>query len=134
MICKPAREVVQTVAPGASGTTRVSGPGQNASARRKASAEKMPCSQRRFKARDVGDKRIEVWPCLRRINAGDGGVRGRVGGQAVNGLGRKRDETAATQDARRLGNARRVRRHFFCAGRKRNHAQQNRFSSAGIHP
>ncbi len=72
--------------------------------------------KRRFKARDMGDERIELWPCLRRINAGDGRVRGRIGGQAINGLGRKRDETAVVQDARRLGNARRVRRHYLLHG------------------
>ena len=64
--------------------------------------------KRNIKARDMRDERIEKWPCLCRIDPGDGGVRCRVGGQAVNGLGRKGDETAATQDARRFGNDRRV--------------------------
>ena len=72
--------------------------------------------KRCFKALDMGDERIGFWPCLRRINAGDSRVRGRVGGQAVNRLGRKRDETAAPQDARRLGNASRVRRQFSLRG------------------
>jgi hypothetical protein len=56
----------------------------------------------------MGNERIELWPCLRRINAGDGRVRGRVGGQAVNGLGWNRDETAAADHRRRLGDSSRI--------------------------
>ena len=43
-LCKPARAAAQTVALGASGTTRVRGPGQKASASRTALLEKTPCS------------------------------------------------------------------------------------------
>ena len=75
----------------------------------------------------MGDERIDLWPCLRGINAADGRVRGRIGGQAVNRLGRNGDETAAAQDARRLGNARRVRRHYLLHGGRGTRATKSLF-------
>ena len=79
-------------------------------------ARKNALLKRCFKARNMGDERIELWPSLRRINSGDGFVRCRVGGQAVNGLGWDRDETAAAQGARRLGNPGRIRHRFLLRG------------------
>ena len=67
----------------------------------------------RVKAFDMRDERIGVRPSLRRINAGNRRVRGRVPGKAVNGLGRKGDDTAGANDRRRLGDSSRIRRHHF---------------------
>ena len=55
---------------------------------------------------DMGDQRIERRPALGVIEAGDGLPVGRVGAEAVDRLGRERDETARRQHARRIRDGR----------------------------
>ena len=46
---------------------------------------------------DMGDQRIERRPALGGVDRGDGAVVGRVGGEAVDRLGRHRDEAAGVE-------------------------------------
>ena len=57
----------------------------------------------------MGDQGIERWPALGLVKAGDRGRIGRIGAEAVDGLGGERDQPALSQDARR-------RRHGGLAG------------------
>ena len=74
--------------------------------------------QGRVETCDMCDQRIETWSCLRRINPGDSGVRGRVSRETVNGLGRKRGKTARTDHRRRLGDSSRVGGDCPCQGER----------------
>ena len=59
---------------------------------------------RRFEVADMGDERIERRAALGLIEARDGAPVGRVGAEAVDRLGRKRDEAAGGKHARRVRN------------------------------
>ena len=50
---------------------------------------------------DMGDQRIEGRPALGLVEAGDRGRIGGVGAEAIDGLGRERDQPAFGQDTRR---------------------------------
>ena len=58
-----------------------------------------------FDFRDMGDKRVEAGPALGRKKAGDGLVLGRVGPEAIDRLGWKRDKPAAAQSFKRARKA-----------------------------
>ncbi len=57
----------------------------------------------------MGDQRIEGGPALGLVEPGDRGRIGGVGAEAIDGLGRERDQPALGQDTRR-------RRHGGLAG------------------
>ena len=57
----------------------------------------------------MGDQRIEGRPALGLVEAGDRGRIGGIGAEAIDGLGRERDQPALSQDTRR-------RRHGGLAG------------------
>ena len=63
---------------------------------------------------DMGDERIEGRPALGVVKARDGGPAGRVGAEAVNGLGRKGHEAAGRQHARGIGGRRRIGFRHAC--------------------
>ena len=65
---------------------------------------------------DMGDERIEGRPALGVVKARDGGPAGRVGAQAVDGLGRKGHEAAGRQHARGIGGRRRIGFRHACRG------------------
>ena len=50
----------------------------------------------------MGDQRIEGGPALGLVEPGDRGRVGGVGAEAINGLGRERDQPALGQAARRF--------------------------------
>ena len=52
---------------------------------------------------DMGDQRIEGRPALGLVKAGDRGRIGGIGAEAIDGLGRERDQPAFGQDTRRRG-------------------------------
>ena len=52
---------------------------------------------------DMGDQGIEGGPALGLIEPGNGGRIGGIGAEAIDGLGRERDQAAFCQAARRLG-------------------------------
>ena len=91
------------------GSTSVSGPGQNASAsasRRRVETGDPP---RGGEIADMGDQRIEGRPALGLVKPGDRGRIGGVGAEAIDRLGRERDQPALGQDTR-------GRRHGGLAG------------------
>ncbi len=63
---------------------------------------------RGFHAVEMRDQRIESWTTFGGVDFGDGGIRGRKAGQAVNGFGRHTHEAAGSQDRCGLGNSLRV--------------------------
>ena len=75
---------------------------------------------RRIEVADMGDQRIEGRPALGLVKPGDRGRVGGVGAEAINRLGRERDQPAPGKDARRRG-------HGSLAG------GQNRCFQAHIH-
>ncbi len=56
-------------------------------------------------ARDMDDERVETGPALGLEDRSHGAAIGCIGAEAVDGLGRKRDEAAVTQEARCLANS-----------------------------
>ena len=70
----------------------------------RASASKRASRARRREVGDVGDQRIERRPALGLVEPRDGARRGRVGAEAVDGLGREGDQAAGGKDARRVRN------------------------------
>ena len=88
------------------GTTSVSGPGQNASARRRRAVVEHALAPRRREVRHMRDQRVEARPPLGGVDPGDRARVGRVGAEAVDRLGREGDEAAVAQQARRLGDIR----------------------------
>ena len=58
---------------------------------------------RRLDVEDMGDERIEGRASLGRVNAGDANVRRRVGREAIDRLGRHRDQAAGPEASRRRG-------------------------------
>ncbi len=58
-----------------------------------------------FDARDVADQRVEARPILGGEDRGDRTLVGRIGAEAIDGLGRKRDQPAGGDHPRRLGDA-----------------------------
>ena len=102
-VSRPAVARSATVQSGVLGNTSVSGPGQKASASKSAGRVKTGDLPRRAEFADMGDQRIEGRPALGLVEAGD---RGRIGGvraEAVNGLGRERDQPARAQGTRGRG-------------------------------
>ncbi len=92
------------------GSTSVSGPGQNASAsasRRRVETADPP---RGLEIADMGDQRVEGGPALGLIEPRDRGRIGGVGAEAIDGLGRERDQAAFREAARRGGHGGLVRR------------------------
>ena len=83
------------------GSTSVSGPGQNASASAVAAASKRAILPRGGEIADMGDQRIEGRPALGLVEVGDRGRIGGIGAEAIDGLGRERDQPALGQHARR---------------------------------
>jgi hypothetical protein len=82
---------------GAAGTTRVRGPGQNASASASAVRRTRPGAGGR-QGLHMGDERVEARALLGGVDARHRlGLRG-VGAEAVDRLGRERDEPARAQD------------------------------------
>ena len=120
MVSRPAVASSATGQPAAFGSTRVSGPGQNASASASAVASKRPICTGGGEIADMGDQRVEGGPSLGLIEAGDGRGIGGVGAEPVDGLGRERDQPAIDERAR-------GRRHRGLAG------GQNRCGQAGLH-
>ena len=88
----------ETVQVGGAGTTRVRGPGQNASASFAAAPLNTALRLRRLRVGNVRDQRVEARAVLGGVDLGYGLRVGRVGAEAVDGLGRKRDEAACAQD------------------------------------
>ncbi len=85
------------------GSTSVSGPGQNASASAVAWASKRRDLPRGGEIADMGDQRIEGRPALGLVEPGDRRRVGGIGAEAIDGLGRERDQPALGQAARRRG-------------------------------
>ena len=92
IVSRPAVTSGWMPAPPASGSTRVSGPGQKASASFSDSGSKTAISLAMTMPGDMGDQRIEARPAFRLEDAGDGFAIGRVAGEAVDRLGRDRDD------------------------------------------
>ena len=109
MLSSPAVASSATGQPAALGSTSVSGPGQNAAASRAASASKRASARAAATIGDVGDQRIEGRPALGRVEPRHGLAVGGVGAEPVDRLGRKRDEAAGREAARRLARSRRRR-------------------------
>ena len=108
-VSRPAVARSATAQSGVFGSTSVSGPGQNASAsasRWRVEARDLPCGG---DIADMGDQRIEGRPALGLVEPGDRGRIGRIGAEAIDGLGRERDQPAFGQNAR-------SRRHGGLAG------------------
>ena len=82
----------------------MSGPGQNAAAKprrvRIETAERL----RRLQIRDMGDERVEGRAAFGLVDPRDGAPVGRVGAEAIDGLGREGDQAAGGEHARRVGN------------------------------
>ena len=76
------------------GSTSVSGPGQNASASAVAGCVETGNPPGGGEIADMGDQRIEGGPALGLIKPGDRGRIGGVGAEAIDGLGRERDQPA----------------------------------------
>ena len=76
------------------GRTRVSGPGQNASASASAVASNRPIGAGSSEIADMGDQRAGKRAFLGLIEAGDGECVGRICPEAIDRLGRKRDQPA----------------------------------------
>ena len=68
-LSRPARARSEIVQVGATGTTRVSGPGQNASASCRAVSSNRPCDASGFEAVEMGDQRVEARALLGGIDA-----------------------------------------------------------------
>ena len=83
------------------GSTSVSGPGQKAAASRSASHRTRASAPRRVGVRHMRDQRVEARPALGGIKPRDRLAVGGIGAEAVDRLGRERDEAARGQDARR---------------------------------
>ena len=58
---------------------------------------------RRLQIRDMGDERVEGRAAFGLVDPRDGAPVGRVGAEAIDGLGRKRDQAAGGEHARRVG-------------------------------
>ena len=58
---------------------------------------------RRLQIRDMGDERVEGRAAFGLVDPRDGAPVGRVGAEAVDGLGRKGDQAAGGEHARRVG-------------------------------
>ena len=102
-VSSPAVARSATAQSGVLGSTSVSGPGQNASASAVAVGVKTGDLPRRGEIADMGDQRIEGRPALGLVEAGDRGRIGGIGAEAVDGLGRERDQPALGQATRRRG-------------------------------
>ncbi len=76
------------------GSTSVSGPGQNACASARRLRVEAGNPHRCLDIPDMGDQRIERGPALGRIEMRDRGGIGGVGAEAIDGLGRERDQPA----------------------------------------
>ena len=98
-LSRPARARSQIVQPGAAGTTRVSGPGQNAAASSSAASSNKPCRGAASTNRDMRDQRVEARAVLGGVDAGDGLGAGRIGAEAVDGLGREGHQAATARSA-----------------------------------
>ena len=90
-------------ASGRSGTTSVSGPGQCCSASVSASLAELADPLGSGEIRHVHDQRVEARPALGLVDARDGVGVGRVGGEAVDRLGRHRDWLAGEDQPRGFG-------------------------------
>ena len=77
--------------------TRVSGPGQKACASRSARSSNAPMRRAGGEVGHMGDQRIEARPALGLVDGGHGARVGRVGGQAIDGLGGQDDQPAGAQ-------------------------------------
>ena len=111
-LSRPASARSATPPPGRLGSTSVSGPGQNAAASRSAAASKRAEPSRRVGVRHMGDQRIEAGPAFGRIETGDGLAIAGIGAEAVDGLGRKRDQPALAKAARCRLDRWRARLHY----------------------
>ena len=121
MVSRPAVASSATGQSARLGSTRVSGPGQNAAASRSAAAIEAREPARGLGIGHMGDQRIERRPALGVIEARHRLAIGGVGAQPVDGLGRKRDQAAGRKHARgACGRCRRPRsrrpRSFRVAG------------------
>ena len=96
----PAVASSDTGQPSAFGSTSVSGPGQNAPASSFARHRKARERERRRGVRHMRDQRIEARPALGGVEPRDRLAVGRVGAEAVDRLGRKRDQPAVGEHAR----------------------------------
>ena len=100
-LSRPASARSATVQSGCFGSTSVSGPGQNAAASFSAAALKRADAPRRGDIRDMGDQRIERGPALGGIEPGHGLAVAGIGAEPVDRLGRKGDQPAGGEAARR---------------------------------
>ena len=93
------------------GSTSVSGPGQNAVGKRGRLGVEAGNPPRGLDIPDMGDQRIERGPALGLVEMRDRRRIGGVGAEAIDGLGRERDQPACGENARRG-------RHGGLAGRQ----------------
>ena len=102
MLSRPAVARSATGHPRAFGKTSVSGPGQNASASRVASAGKRASARAAAMSTTCEMSGLKRGAAFGFVEPGDGLAIGRVGAEAVNGLGRKGDEPAGRKLAHRV--------------------------------
>ena len=105
IVSSPASARSATPQCGCFGSTRVSGPGQKAAASFSAVGVEVGEAARRRGIGDMRDQRVEGRPALGGVEPGDGLAIAGIGAEAVDGLGRKRDQPAWPQAARRRRNA-----------------------------
>ena len=103
----PAVASSDTGQPSAFGSTSVSGPGQNTPASSLASSEKRASASAALRVRHMRDQRIEARAALGRIEPRDRFAVGGVGAEAVDRLGRKRDQPAVRRARARPPRSRR---------------------------
>ena len=99
MVSSPAVASSATAQSADFGSTSVSGPGQNASASAVAVVPKWAIRRAACEIADMGDQRIERRPALGLIEPGDRGGVGGIRPEAIDGLGRERDQPALAEAA-----------------------------------
>ena len=117
MVSRPAVASSATGQLAALGRTSVSGPGQNAAASRVASASKRASACAACRSATWAMSGLKAGRPLACVEPRDGPPVGRVGAEAVDGLGRKGDEAAGGEHARRVGDRRGVGLRNACRQR-----------------
>ena len=103
MLSRPAVASSATGQPARFFSTSVSGPGQNAAASFSAAASNTARRLRGGEIEHMRDQRIERRPALGGVEPRDRGAVGGVGAEAVDRLGRERDQAAVGEAERRVG-------------------------------
>ena len=146
MLSSPAVASSATGQPARFFSTSVSGPGQNAAASFSAAASNTARRSRGREIEHMRDQRIERRPALGGVEPRDRRAVGGVGAEAVDRLGRERDQPAGGEAARRVGDGDEVggkRRgcrscgHFFfrfCACLRRARRLADRRLAADLDP